>query len=158
MSRTIGTLAVIAGIVLMGASGTSGAVSARTPIRIDAQVQGYESCSGKFLLSLGTKGDAGKVQCHFHWGSDGKTPEGLPFSPFTQTLTLIGKAGTLDIVSTGRTYDMGFGRSYMWEGTWRITKATDEYAGLAGRGVWKGGINRARHSFFARYAALVTGA
>lgn len=159
MSRTVGTLTVIFSVVvLVGSAGAPGAGTSRNPIRIDAQVQGYESCTGKFLLSLGSDLDAGKTECHFHWGADGRTPEGLSFSPFRQTLTFIGKLGTIDIVSTGRTYDLAFGELGAWDGTWKIVKGTDAYAGLRGSGIWKGAVLRARHSFSARYAAMVSGA
>jgi hypothetical protein len=143
MRRPVGSLIVGATVVLiLGSAPASGVTTVRKPMRIDAQAQGYQSCSGKFLLSYGTQLDGGKTECRYSWGADTKTSEGLPVSRFTQTLRFIGKAGTLDIASTG---------------TWRIVKGTEAYAGLHGSGIWRGAANRAQHSFSARFAALVSG-
>jgi hypothetical protein len=158
MRRPVGSLIVGATVVLiLGSAPASGVTTVRKPMRIDAQAQGYQSCSGKFLLSYGTQLDGGKTECRYSWGADTKTSEGLPVSRFTQTLRFIGKAGTLDIASTGAVYDLAFGRAFAEEGTWRIVKGTEAYAGLHGSGIWRGAANRAQHSFSARFAALVSG-
>ena len=42
------------------------------------------------------------------------------------------------ILAVGRTYDIGFGNSDNWSGTWSVASGTDAYAGMRGRGTWVG--------------------
>jgi hypothetical protein len=159
MRRTRGVVTAIAVLAaLVATSATTGATQSRKAIRIDVQAQGYESCTGKFLLSLGSEGDAGKTECHLDFGASVKTRDGFGFDRVTLRLTFTGKAGTLAIVATGGVYDIGFGNSDVWEGTWRIVKGTGRYAGFLGGGVWKGADSRNNHSLASTYVGSVTGA
>jgi hypothetical protein len=149
--------AIVVLTALLTTSAATGATQSRTAIRIDVQAQGYESCTGKFLLSLGIDGDVGKTECHLDFGASGETPDGFSFDKVTLRSTFTGKAGTLVIIATGRIYDIGFGNSDVWEGTWRIVRGTDRYAAIHGGGAWKGADNRSNHSLASRYAGSVTG-
>ena len=109
------------------------------------------------MLSLGADLDGGRIECHHVFGAHGTNAEGFENDKIKDTATLKGKAGTLVISATGAVYDIGFGNSDVWEGTWKIVRGTDKYAGLSGGGTWKGADNRAKHALAARYAGSVNG-
>jgi hypothetical protein len=130
-------------------------VATTKSIRIDSDVRGSEHCTGKFLLQLGTDGDAGKVECTRTFGNYKKTPEGLEFLPYRETTTFTGKAGTLVLRSDGRSWEVGFGSYVSTSGTWSVVSGTGAYAGMQGRGRSVGVHSSAKNLNQTRYAGLV---
>ena len=60
------------------------------------------------------------------------------------------------ILSVGRDYEIGFGNSSNWSGTWSVVSGTGTYAGVQGHGIWVGADNLRQLSLQARYAGSVT--
>ena len=73
-----------------------------------------------------------------------------------QKTSFTGKAGTLLIVSVGRSYDVGYGNAGNWSGTWSVVSGTGTYAGMRGHGTWVGADNLTNLSLQARFAGIVT--
>ena len=76
--------------------------------------------------------------------------------PRTQKTPFTGKAGTLVIVSVGRSFELGFGTAGNWSGTWSVVGGTGTYAGMRGHGTWVGADNLNHLSLQARFAGVVT--
>jgi hypothetical protein len=131
-------------------------VATKKLIRIDSTARGVESCSGKFILQLGTGGDLGKVHCTRSFGKDTTTPDGLVYDAIKQKTSFTGRDGTFVIVSVGRSYDVGYGNAGNWSGTWSVVSGTGTYAGMRGHGTWVGADNLTNLSLQARFAGIVT--
>ena len=144
-------LLALAGISILAALSLGSPVpagqEAKRRILIDSRVQGIGGGTGRFIFSLGTGGDFGKLTFMRSFGANRKTPEGLAYALVKETDSMKGKSGTLVIRSIGPGYDMGIGPNEVWMGRWSIVRGTGDYSGLTGGGRWVLGLtsmNRSR--------------